>query len=626
MAGAVQAASASTLAPIVPASREHALPLSWAQQRLWFLDQLDHAASTAYHMPAGLRLRGALNRLALAAALDRVVARHENLRTTFSLVDGQAVQTIAAPDTGFALTQLDLTHLSGHEQQAAIERIGQDEATTPFDLVTGPLIRGRLLRLADDEHVLLITQHHIVSDGWSITVLVREISALYAAFSQGLPDPLPPLAIQYADYTVWQRQWLQGEALQRQLAYWEQHLTGAPALLALPTDHPRPARQSHAGAGVAFALPAELAVNLRALGQRHGATLFMTLLAGWAALLSRLSGQHDIVVGTPVANRQRAELEPLTGFFVNTLALRLRLEDDPDVAGLLTQARECAMAGYSHQDVPFEQVVEALQPSRALSHNPVFQVMMNLDSTGAGLAISLPGLELSTVTAPLSTTQFDLNLSLHEDGDTVSGLLTYASDLFDHATVERWAGHFQTLLAAMAADDSVPVSRLPLLGAAERRQLLDDFNATAADYPSDVLVHQLFEIQSAANPDATALVCGIERLSYGELNRRANRVAHRLIALGAGPDKLVAICAERGPAMIVGLLAILKAGAAYVPLDPAYPAARLAHMLEDSAPVTLLAGVAPDRLPPVPAGLPVLRLDDALLELPDVNPDPAMFG
>ncbi|TFW29135.1 non-ribosomal peptide synthetase [Duganella callida] len=615
---------------IPPADRSLPLPLSFAQQRLWFLDQLDHAASVAYHMPTALRLRGPLDRKALKAALNRVVARHESLRTSFALVDGAPVQHIAAPSAGFALAERDLSHLSGHERECALRLQADDEAVQPFDLGAGPLIRGQLLRLADDEHVLMLTQHHIVSDGWSIGLLVREISTLYAAFSQGRDDPLPPLAIQYADYAAWQRGWLRGEVLQRQSAFWKDALTGAPALLELPTDHPRPAQQSYAGGAVALMLDAELTAGLDALSRKHGATLFMTLLTGWATLLARLSGQDDVVVGTPVANRQRTETESLIGFFVNTLALRVRLDADPSVAQLLARVKAHTLGAYEHQDLPFEQVVEAVQPERSMSHSPLFQVMLNLDNAPGGGNVPLGGLELSAVEQAFHTTQFDISLNLTKADGVLVGSLRYASDLFEAATMERIAGCFRSVLTAMVADDTMAVSRLPLLSAAQRHQVLEAFNDTAQAYPDDQLLHQVFEQQAALTPEAVALVYEGESLSYDALNRRANRLAHQLRASGLRPDARVAICMERSIDMVVGLFAILKAGAAYVPLDPGYPAERLAYMLEDAGPAVLLTQravanrVRSDAVPAI-----VIDGDDALRAIaaqPDSNIDAAAIG
>ncbi|MET0264840.1 MAG: amino acid adenylation domain-containing protein [Duganella sp.] len=624
--------------PIGRADRTQALPLSFAQQRLWFLDQLDHAAGAAYHMPAALRLQGQLDQFALQCALDRIVARHESLRTSFGAdADaGTAVQVIAAADSGFALHVQDLAQLPDAERAAALEAIGSAEALLPFDLAAGPLIRGQLLRLAQDEHVLLITQHHIVSDGWSIGVLVRELSALYAAFSAGRPDPLAPLPIQYADYAAWQRTWLQGAVLEGQTAFWKRQLQGAPALLELPSDRPRPARQSYAGGSVPLILDAALTCELKALGQRHGATVFMTLLAGWAVLLARLAGQGDVgdvVIGTPVANRQRTEVEGLIGFFANTLALRVRLDGAASVAQLLAQVKAHTLAAYDHQDVPFEQVVEALQPARSMSHSPLFQVMLNMNNAPEGGALALSGLTISGIAQPHLTTQFDLSLTMSDTGHTIVGALEYASDLFDEATVARMAGHLATVLRAMAADDSQRIAHLPLLDSAQRQQVLAGFNRTTCTYPLDQLVHQLFEIRASASPMALALVDGDVRLDYATLNGRANRLAHRLAEHGVGPDQRVALCVGRGANMLVAMLAILKAGGAYVPLDPAYPAERLAYMLADSAPVAVITESAHgDWLTRVaPAGLAQVVLDDAaeaarIAAQPDSNPDEALIG
>ncbi len=621
------------LPPIKPAGRGRPLPLSFAQQRLWFLEKLGHAADAAYYMPAALRLCGPLDAAALRASLDAIVARHEVLRTTFAWVDGEAAQVIAPPHCGFTLTTTDLRAVPDLERPATALRLSHEEAQARFDLAAGPLIRGQLLQLAADEHLLLVTQHHIISDGWSIGLLVQELSALYAAFSRGLPDPLPALPIQYADYALWQRQWLQGALLQAQLGYWKSALQGAPALLELPTDRPRPAMQSFVGSTVPVVLSRELSAQLRRLSQQHGTTLFMTLLAGWSVLLARLSRQDDVVIGVPVANRQRVEIEGLIGLFVNTLALRVRLQAEPSVSALLEQVKHTTLAAYAHQDLPFEQVVDAVQPPRTLSHSPVFQAGMGLDNVPSHELV-LPGLQLSLLAQPQTTTQFDLFLSLSDDGDRIGGQIEYAQALFDAATIARWAEHLQTLLAAMAGDAAQPVHTLALLTPAQRHQLLHGFNATAQPHPhphsAGQTVPALFAQQAAAHPEATALVCEDESLSYGELNRRANRIAHHLIALGVRPDDRVAICTERSLAMVAGLLGILKAGAAYVPLDPAYPAERLAAMLADSAPQALLTqpGLR-DRLPPIDRPVLWLQPDgcsNALHDLDEHDPDLAALG
>jgi len=632
----VEAARAAHTAPpapapghtIGPADRSAPLALSFAQQRLWFLDQLDAAAGAAFHMPVGLRLQGRLDQPALRAALDRIVARHESLRTVFGRAAGEPFQVIA-PQAGFALSERDLSHLAGAEREATLQAIGLDEASMRFDLANGPLIRGQLLRLAEDEHVLLVTQHHIISDGWSIGVLVRELSSLYAAFTQGLADPLAPLPIQYADYAAWQRGWLQGERLQAQVDFWRGHLTGAPALLELPADRPRPAMPSYAGGTVPVALGADLSAGLRALSQRHGVTLFMTLLAGWSVLMARLAGQDEVVTGTPVANRQRSEVEGLIGFFVNTLALRVRVGQDPTVAELLARVKADTLCAYEHQDLPFEQLVEVLQPVRSSAHSPLFQVIFSMMGKQADSQLQLPGLTLSQVEQARHTAQMDLSLSLGEDGALIGGMLEYASDLFDEATARRIAANFACVLAAMVAGEHQPVSTLNLLTGDERRQLAG-FNDTATPYPAAHLVHELFEALAAAQPDVVALVSDTVTLTYGQLNGRANTLAARLTALGVGPDRRVAICVERGADMVIALLGVLKAGGAYVPLDPAYPPERLAYMLADSAPLALLTqGALAAHCAQMAPQLPLLVLDapDLLAEtaanprVPGLSPD-----
>ncbi|MDX7988952.1 amino acid adenylation domain-containing protein, partial [Xenorhabdus sp. 12] len=579
--------------PIEQTARDLPLPLSFAQQRLWFLNQLDPAAGLAYHIPAALRLTGRLNHDALLHALNGLVARHEILRTRFILIDGQPHQCIEPADSGFALSCHDLRPLEDAHAEHIAELTAL-EAQTPFDLTHGPLIRGQLLQLADEEHVLLLNQHHIISDGWSIGVLVHELGALYRATLAGLDNPLPPLPVQYVDYAVWQRHWLQGDVLTKQRDFWHSQLAGAPALLDLPTDRPRPAVQSYTGAQVPVRFDAALLTALKSFGQQHNATLFMTILTAWSIALARLSGQNDIVIGTPIANRPHHELEGLIGFFVNTLALRVTLSDNSTVSDLLTQIRERTLSAYAHQDLPFEQVVETLQPERSLSYSPIFQVMLALNNTPAK-TLTLPGLQLSPVEPVRNKTHFDLTLSLTETDAGLFGELEYAVDLFDAATIERMLSYLHQILLAMTRDVSQPVYKLPMLSAAERQQLLVEFNATQADFPHDALIHQLFEAQAAQTPEATAIVCKrpdsageTQSLSYDTLNQQANRLAHHLVALGVNPDDRVAICVERNLEMVIGLLAILKAGGAYVPLDPAYPAERLAYMLEDSAPVILL--------------------------------------
>ncbi|MEB1300204.1 amino acid adenylation domain-containing protein [Xanthomonas campestris pv. campestris] len=586
------------LPPLLPADRSVPLPLSWAQQRLWFLDQLDQAAGGAYHMPVALRLRGALDVPALRAALLRIVERHENLRTCFVDAGEGPQQRILVAADAFALPVDDLSALAPDARETAVATQAAAEAQAPFDLSRGPLVRARLLRCDAQDHVLLVTMHHIVSDGWSMGVLIGEVSALYAAFHAGVPDPLPALPIQYADYAVWQRNWLQGAELERQVSYWRSHLSGAPVLLSLPTDRPRPAMQSYRGAVLPVRLGQSLTHSLQALAQRQGATMFMVLAAAWSLLLSRLSGQTDVVIGTPLANRQRAELEGLIGFFVNTLALRLPVDAAWTTDELLTHTRETVLSGFGHQDVPFEQVVEALQPARSLSYSPVFQAMLSLNNTPDAGELSLDGLHLETLAQPHETTHFDLSLSLAEVEGGLVGGLEYASDLFDAATMQRWIGHLEVLLDAMVTSPQTAVGALPLLRPAQRRELLEDFNATGAAYPEQALVHALFEAQVACTPDAMAVDAENVRWTYAELNARANHLAYALRAQGVSPDARVALCLERGAPMLMAVLAVLKAGGAYVPLDPSYPRERLAYMLEDSAPVGIITDAASrDRLP-----------------------------
>ncbi|HOB96248.1 MAG TPA: amino acid adenylation domain-containing protein, partial [Aquabacterium sp.] len=579
--------------------------LSFAQQRLWFLTQLDERISAAYHIAGGVRLRGVLNETALQAALNRVLARHDSLRTRMATVQGQAVAVIA-PQATLNLVRQDLRGAADAEQQ--LQALADAEAAAPFDLAQGPLIRGRLLRLADDEQVLLLTMHHIMSDGWSMAVLINELSALYAAFDRGLPDPLPALAIGYADYAHWQRQRLDGPLLQQQLAFWTGHLQGAPALLSLPTDRPRPPVQSTEGASLSFALDADLSAGLKALAQRHGCTLFMTLLGAWAVLLSRLSAQTDVVVGTPVANRSRAELEPLIGLFVNTLALRVRLDETPTVGALLAQVRQTLLAAQAHQDLPFEQVVEALQPSRSLAHSAVFQSMFAWQNTPQG-DLTLPGLQMSPVTAERHTAQFDLELAMFETGEQLVGSLTYAQALFDSSTIARWADCWQTLLRGMVAGDALRVDQLPVLPPAQAMQL-QAFNATAQAVPAGLCIQQLFERQVAAQPDALAVRFQHQQLSYAQLNARANSLARQLQALGVQPGRRVALLLPRGVDMLVAVLAVLKAGGAYVPMDAMQPRQRLERLLADSQPVLLLSVRALQlQLPQTTPAL--LWLDDA---------------
>jgi amino acid adenylation domain-containing protein len=576
----LQGAAHAELLRIMPTKRSGRLPLSFAQQRLWFLGQME-GGSAAYHIPFGLHLKGDLNRTALGRALDRIVVRHEALRTTFAFRDGEPVQEIGAVEgSSFGLLEHDLR---GHnEVEVELAALRELEAGASFDLAAGPLIRGRLIGLAEDEHVLLVTMHHIVSDGWSMGVMVGELKALYGAFLAGEADPLPELEIQYADYAVWQREWIEGEILQQQAAYWKTTLAGAPALLELPTDHTRPVQQDFAGGSVELVLDESLTAGLKDLSRRHGTTLYMTLLAGWAILLARLSGQQDVVIGSPVANRGRAEIEKLIGFFVNTLALRLDLSGSPSVSQLLEQSKAQSIAAQRHQDIPFEQVVELAQPVRSLAHSALFQVMFSWQNA-TDARLELPGLEVHPLpSVSYRMAKFDLTLSLQEVGERIVGTLEYATALYERTTVERYREYFLRLVEAMVADDTRVVDHLRLLTERERHQVLYEWNATEREYARDKCVHELFEEQVRRSPEATAVAFEEEELSYGELNARANRLAHYLRELGVGPETRVGLMVERSIEMVVGLLGVLKAGACYVPLDSSSARERLQYMLEDS--------------------------------------------
>jgi amino acid adenylation domain-containing protein len=572
------------------------LPLSFAQQRLWFLDQLEPGSAT-YNIPAAVRLTGALNVAALERTLDEVVRRHEVLRTVFISEAGQPRQLVRE-HTAQALEVTDLSHLPQVEREVEAHLRASEEAQRPFDLGRGPLLRTSLLKLGTEEHVLLLTMHHIVSDGWSAGVLVREMGALYAAYAQGGESPLEELAIQYGDYARWQREWLQGEVLEEQLGYWREQLAGAPPVLELPTDRPRPAVQTFRGARLPFALSPELSEALRVLGRREGATLFMTLLAAFDVLLSRYTGQDDIVVGTPIAGRTRAEVEGLIGFFVNTLVVRAQVDAESSFREVLGRVKEACLGAYAHQDVPFEKLVEELHPERSLTHTPLFQVCFVLQNNSIP-NLNFEGLTLTPSTDTESVTaKFDLTLVLSDREGALTGAVEWRTDLFDADTVRRMLGHFEKLLQGIAEAPDCPISQLALLSEEERFRLLYDWNEIEADYSSPSCIHELFERQAATQPEAIAVVYEDERLTYAELNGRAERLAQHLRSLGVGPESRVALLMERSVEMVSALLGVLKAGAAYVPLDPAYPQERLSFMLEDSGADVLLTheGLA-DSLP-----------------------------
>jgi amino acid adenylation domain-containing protein len=596
----------SITADRIPAVPRHGdLPLSFGQQRLWFLDQLQ-PGSAAYNLPAAVRLAGRLDVAALHETLREIVRRHEVLRTSFAVRDGQPVQVIATA-VDLPLAVVNLSGLGPDRREAELRDLASEESLRPFGLHRAPLLRAVLVRLGEGEHALLLTFHHIASDGWSLVVLVREMAVLYRAFSTGEPSPLPELPVQYADFAVWQREWLRGEVLDRQLAWWRDRLAGAP-VLQLPTDRPRMAFQSYRGATRALALAAGTSELLRELGRRRGATPFMTLLAGFEALLYRSTAQDDLIVGSTVASRTRRELEGLIGFFVNTLALRAGLSGDPPFDGLVDRAREAALGAFAHQHVPFEKLVAELQPERDLSRAPLFQVVCQFQNAPV-TPVELPGLRMTPVVASVHQAKFDLVLNLWEEGPVFKGELRYDTGLFEPATAERMVRHFETLLAGAVAEPFRRLSELPLLSEPERQQLLEWGGAPAEGFEDGVL-HELFAFQAARAPEATAVIDEGERRSYGELDARANRLARFLIGRGVGPGDRVALFLERGAGMVVALLGTLKAGAAYVPLDPASPAERLAFLVEDSRPQVLVTSkaLAAD-LPEIGPGTRLVLLD-----------------
>ncbi|MBA2676112.1 amino acid adenylation domain-containing protein, partial [Ramlibacter sp.] len=581
---ASQGVKAAGEAPIPRVPHGQPLALSFAQQRLWFLAELE-PDSPFYNIPVAVRMHGALDVPALQSALDAMVRRHESLRTRFLVADGTPLQQVLPPQPAL-LHQADLSGLPPAEREARARERRHAESHHLFDLRNGENIRTTLLRMAPEEHLVLLTLHHIVADGWSMGVLVREVGALYAAFAQGGASPLLELPVQYADFAHWQRQTLSGDALDRQVAYWKGKLADAPTLLSLPTDRPRPAVQSFRGDTCRFEVPASITGGLRALGQKAGGTLFMPLTAVLNVLLARWSGQRDVCIGTAIANRTRRELELLIGFFVNTLVLRTRMEDDPRFSDLVEQLRRTALEAYAHQDVPFEHLVDVLAPERHLSHAPLFQVMLGLQNAPMG-KLALPGLTLETQEAHNTTAKFDLTFFFTEEGDRLHAAIEFSTDLFERATIERMARSFLVLAEAAVAQPQTRISQLPLLDAQEQGAILAACN-DARHYDVDGTLHGLFEAQAARRPQAIALTHEGRSLSYGELNRRANVLAHHLRSRGVVPDALVGLCAERSIDMVVGLLAILKAGGGYLPLDPDYPAQRLAGMVADAKPVMVL--------------------------------------
>ncbi|MEO7327241.1 MAG: amino acid adenylation domain-containing protein, partial [Minicystis sp.] len=594
------------LPPLTRASREGQLPLSFAQERLWFLNQLE-PDDPSYVIPLGLRLRGPLDRAALQRTLAALCARHETIRTNFGTHEGKPVQLIRAHlDISLPMTSLTTLPVTAREPEA--RRLAQIELQRPFDLASDPMLRAHLYALGEDDHALLLALHHIIGDAWTLGVLNREMAALYAAFRADKPSPLPDLAIQYADYAAWQRGWLQGEALSRQLAYWRTRLEGAPRALDLPSDRPRPPLQTHHGARTALPLGKDLSRALAELSRREGATLFMTLLAAFDALLYRVTGQTDLLVGTPIANRTEAETEKLIGFFINSLVLRAELEDDLPFVDLLHQVRETCLGAYAHQDMPFERLVQEIEPERDLSRSPLFQVVFTFQNAAIGNT-AFEGLSVERLGSVGGSAKFDLLLTMTEGQEGLLAAFEYNTDLFDASTIERLGRCFRALLEGAVRAPAQTVAELPLLSPEEQQTLLFGWNRTSTPYPDQATLHGLFQARAAQTPEATALRHEGREVRYRDLAEQANRLAHHLLSLGAGKGSTIGICIERSPAMIVALLAVLETGAAYVPLDPTYPRERLGLMIEISR-LSIL--VTQDKLVP---GLPehqgrVVLIDD----------------
>ena len=581
---------------IIPVSRDQDLPLSFAQQRLWFLHQLS-PDSHSYNLLEALRLEGNLNLFALEQSLSELIRRHEVLRTTFPMLEGQPIQRIA-PSSPVSLPLQDLQDLSTEKQTECLREMAIALSLKPFDLAGEPLAQFTLFKLSSQEYVLLLKMHHIIYDGWSLSIFFGELSQLYAAFVQGLPSPLAELSIQYADFSVWQRQWLTGEVLERQLNYWRGQLTDAPTILELPTDYPRPPIPSFRGDGAVFRLDRGLTQRLKQLSQESETTLFMTLLAAFFVLISRYSGQLDVLVGSPIANRNSSAIEKLMGFFANTLALRGDLSGNPSFLALLERVKQTTLSAYAHQDLPFEMLVERLQLDRDLSRNPLVQVMFSLQNTPQSES-SLSGLKIENLPLPIDTkARFDLEVNFWEVSDSLEAVWCYSTDLFAASTITQMGQHFQNLLTAIAANPSLGIFELPMLSDAERHQLLASCNETQTDYSDYKCIHQLFEEQVERTPDAIAVVFEGQQLTYDELNSRANQLAHYLQSLELKLEDKIGVCIERSPLMVIAILAILKAGGAYVPLDIAYPSERLAFMIENvQCPIILTQNHLSDRLP-----------------------------
>jgi amino acid adenylation domain-containing protein len=600
--------------------RNGKLALSYSQERLWFINQLE-PENVAYNVPSAVRIQGPLELESLERTLREIVRRHESLRTRFVSVNGEPQQIIDS-SLSVELPVTELSHLPESERDVEAQRLARKEAEQPFDLARGPVFRAKLLRLASQDHVLVFNMHHIVCDGWSVGVLVREVSAIYNNFSKEQPSPLPELDIQYADFSAWQRELLNGPLLEKQVEYWKQKLAAAEPLI-LPTDRPRAGLQRPDGATSRFTVPIELTESLKTLSRKQGATLYMTLLAAFQSLLGRYSGQSDIAVGSPIAGRLRTETEGLIGVFINTLVLRTDLSGQPNSMELLQRVKETTLEAYAHQDVPFEKLVEVLLPQRDLTRMPLFQVLFVLQNVPF-TALELGAAKMLPFDVDNGAAQFEISLMLEETSTGMQGSIPYNTDLFDAATIRRMIEHYQMLLSGVVGNPKQPIASLLLLTGNERKQVTEDWNRTEAQYPRDKCLHELFEEQVTRTPLAMAVVDEYRELSYEELNRRANQIARYLRKLGVEPDVIVGLCMERSVEMVVGLLGILKAGGAYMPLDPEYPAERLTYMLQDAQLKFLLTQ---ERLQDIFAGFTgsVICIDTQrlgkILEESDANPD-----
>jgi amino acid adenylation domain-containing protein len=601
---------------IKPIQRDGNLAVSFAQARLWFFDRLEGASAT-YNIPVSLQLLGDLNISALKMAVAEVIHRHEALRTHFELVNDAPIQVISG-DVVIDIPVFDLQHLPEMEQSLKVKELAIDESQQAFDLAVTPLVRVKLLQLSNTSHVLLITMHHIISDGWSMGIFISELSELYQSFCVGKSSPLPALTIQYADFANWQRNWLTGDVLEKQLNYWKELLTGAPPLLELPTDRPRPPIQGFAGNFVKFPLDRSLSQQLTALSQRSGATLFMTMLAAFNVLLARYSGQDDVVIGSPIANRNRRETEPLIGFFVNTLVIRAKLHENPTFLELLESVKQMTLDAQEYQDLPFEKLVEELQPERSLSYSPIFQVMFEIENTPTG-GFELPGLQIAPLDLENINAKFDLTLSIQESESGLECGWEYKTDLFDRETIERMAVNFQALLIGIVTNPQQRVAQLPILNQIDRYQIVETWNQTQADYPLEQCFPQLFEAQVTRTPEAIAVNYGDRNLTYQELNERANRWARHLVELGVGAETLVALVSDRNLDFLTAMLAVFKAGGAYLPLNPHHPIERIQQVLSQSqVPLILTSSSWTSMLEPMVSQLSNSQLVDFhQLSVPD---------